>query len=94
MMGRNRFRGAPDRVKRNHQYRANKQRRWRSDNITQHACMGHGAHGALMAGKLGIVSVNVGGLHKAGESHRQNTDQRQRSEGNFWSRLVSVHRQS
>jgi hypothetical protein len=33
--------------------------------------MGHGADRTLMAGKLGIVSVNVDGLDDAGESDQQ-----------------------
>jgi hypothetical protein len=51
--------------------------------------MGHGADRTLMAGKLGIISVDVDGLDNAGEGHEQDTQQRQNCDGGVFAQLVS-----
>jgi hypothetical protein len=50
---------------------AHKKRDWPEHCATKNSGMGHGADRTLMAGKLGIVSVNVDGLDDAGESDQQ-----------------------
>ena len=52
--------------------------------------MGHGADRTLMAGKLGIISVDVDGLDNAGEGHEQDTQQRQNCDRGVFARLVAT----
>lgn len=93
MERRNKFRGVRDRIGNYDQDSPHKQRNRRADDVIQDSRVGHRAHRALVAGKLGILRVNVGRLHKGDKGHCQNAHQGQGSKGNAWPRFVSVHRQ-
>ena len=54
---------------------ANKYRRRLIGDAGDHSRMRHRANRALVAGKLGILVVDMDGLGKAAESDQQNADQ-------------------
>ena len=68
---------------------ANKDRHWPVDCTTQNAGMGDRADRTLMAGNLGIVSVDVDGLNHADKGDQDDTHQRQHGKACVLARSVS-----
>jgi len=54
----------------------------------QNSRVGYGTNGALVAGPLGVVRVNVNRLGEPGENNQQNTQQGHKSYVRFWRGLV------
>jgi len=59
-----------------HQSCADKERDGSIHRTTQNSSVGHGADRTLVAGKLGIISVNVDGLDDAYKGDQKDTQQR------------------
>jgi hypothetical protein len=72
-----------------HERGAHKERDGPINRTTENSGVGYGADRALVAGELGIVSVNVDSLDNADEGNEQDTQQRQSRSGRAFARLVS-----
>jgi hypothetical protein len=61
--------------------------------VTENSRMRHRAHGALVAGNLGILGVDVSCLNKARENDDQDTENRQRPKDRLRPRIGSASSQ-
>jgi len=61
------------------QNRQGKKRRELVNRAAQNSRVGYGTNGALVAGPLGVVRVNVNRLSEPGENDQQNAQQRHQS---------------
>ena len=68
---------------------ADKERSRPIHRATKNSRMGHGADRTIMAGKLGIVGVNVNSLDDTDEGNEQDTKQRQSYNRRLLARFVS-----
>ena len=77
MERKNELQRSRDGIGSNHQDGPDKGRGRRTDDVIYNSRVSHGAHGALVAGKLGILSVNVGCLNPSDQHDQKDTQHRE-----------------